>query len=270
MGYNYALGGKKAGDFALPKSASYMEEDVFSTAPDYSTYTYGDMQRAQARGNERAALAAGVGALGAGAQIAAAALPTAADVENEKRLKELAKHKGLTQAQRAEIDEQAMRKVNAYARESQHRTDEALAASGQHSAADLYRARLAEKNALNAATIGAADIGIRENRAQVQRDVDEEQERIDEKAARQREVKGLIAQAIAGGVMATAKPLAAGLVQDEPTDAQLLWMQSAKDKNGNPLYPGLQNGATPDDIRLLYRKDMQQRRKADGAPMITP
>jgi len=261
-GYNYKLGTYDLGE---PPKAATLYADPFDQGPDYSAMSYEDMKRLEAGGNKRATIAAGIGGLGSAAQIAAAALPTATDIENDRRLAELKKHKGLTEGQRADIDEQAMRKVNAFAGESQARTDNALAASGQTSAAALNRARIAEKTALNNAAIDAADIGIRENRAQVQRDTIEEQERIGEKGKREAEIKGLVARTISEAVLSVAKPMAAGIVADEPTDAQLLWMQSAKDANGNPLYPGLQGASGADSIRRMYRAMGKQQNRPDGA-----
>lgn len=263
MAYTYKFG-TTFDEYATPKVAS-MYADPFEQGPDYSAMTFEDMKRAEAGGNKRALAAAGIGALGSAAQIAAAAIPTATDIENDRRLAELKKHKGLTEGQRADIDEQAMRKVNAFAGESQARTDNALAASGQTSAAALNRARIAEKTATNNAAIEAADIGIRENRAQVQRDTIEEQERIGEKGKREAEIKELFARTISEAVLSVAKPMAAGIVKDEPTDAQLLWMQSAKDANGNPLYPRLQGASGADAIRRMYRAKLKGATRQDGA-----
>lgn len=263
MAYNYKLGTTFDDAYATPKASMYA--DPFDQGPDYSAMSYEDMKRAEAGGNKRALAAAGIGALGSAAQIAAAAMPTATDIENNRRLAELKIHKGLTGGQRADIDEQAMRKVNAFAGESQARTDNALAASGQTSAAALNRARIAEKTATNNAAISAADIGIRENRAQVIRDTQEEQERIGEKGKREAEVKGLVARTISEAVLSVAKPMAAGIVRDEPTDAQLLWMQSARDANGNPIYEGLQGASGADAIRRMYRANLKGATRQDGA-----
>jgi hypothetical protein len=233
--------------------------------PPEAPMSYTDIARAEKKGNEKAAAAAGIAALGTAAQIGMAALPTAADIENKRRLAALAKHKGLDQATRAEIDEQAMRKVGAVARESQARTDDALASSGNTSARDLFNARLAEKEAVNRITLNASDIGIQANREQVRADTQEEQERIGYQAGRQREVRGLIGKAIGEGVLSVAKPFASGIVKDEPTDAQLLYMRDLKDDRGEYVYAGLQGTESIEDLRMALRKMEQDARKADGA-----
>lgn len=262
IGYN-----DEFGNFIPAKVTKYAPTDTSVSVFDKTSVppTFGDIRRAEKQGNERTAVAAGIGALGTGAQIAAAVIPNAADIENKKRLSALAKHKGLDAGTRAEIDEQASRGVRALAGEQSQRAGDLMAASPGHSAEAIHRARLTDKEALNKASIEAADIGIRENRAQVQRDVQEEQDRINYKANRENEIKGLVARAIATGVMETARPLAAGLVKGEPTDAQLLAMRDAKDASGNYLYPGLQDATDAEGIRRLYRQALKDAKKGDNA-----
>ncbi len=211
--------------------------------PIFGSYEPTDLAAAQSRGAKEAAIAAGIGALGSLGQAALTAAPTAADTENKKRLAELAKHKGLSQGERAEIDEQAMRGVRAMATQSQKADEALLAGSQTHSAADLATNRLVNQEAVNRAAIEAADIGIRENRAQVQRDVEEEQERILAKDQRQRELVNLAGQTIAGLAPAMGRVVAASPSVTAPTKAQFNAMKGAVDPAdpNKPLYPGVQS-----------------------------
>lgn len=227
--------------------------------PTLDAYSPSDIARLEKQGAERAAVVGGIGALGDAAALAATMVPTAADLENTKRLKELDKHKGLSSAERSEIDEQAMRGVRTLGAEVQRSMGDDLAASGQHSAAALQRARRAGMDAMNTAAIRAGDIGIRENREQVQRDRIEEQERIAQKAKRDNEGRKVAVEAVTGLLKAIAPAMAAQSVKTEPTDAQLVQLASLK--KGNDLaYPGLQGETDPVALRQLYRAMVQDTR----------
>lgn len=221
---------------------------------NYDTATPADIAAANKAGVRDAAIAGGIGALGTVAQLGLTYAPTMQDEENKKRLAALAKRKGLSQAERAEIDEQAMRSVRTLAAESQNRDEAALAAGGQTSAAALSRARRDNARSLNEAAIQAADIGIRENRAQVLRDRQEEQERIAYEGGRERQRIELIGQTIAGLGQAVAPVLAANPVASMPTEAQMLAMQRARGPNGEPIYPGLQ-GMSLNEMRDAWRSE---------------
>lgn len=232
-------------------------------APDpiFGAYAPEDIAAANKQGTKEATIAAGIGAAGTLAQGIVTAIPTAADVENKKRLADLAKHKGLTQGERADIDEQAMRQVKALAASAERKDEALLAGDTTHSARALQEARLTNRRAVNDAAIEAADIGIRENRAQVQRDVQEEQERILTKDARQREIVNLALQSIGGlagplGRVAAAAPSAVA-----PSKAQFDAMKGAMDEFGRPLYPGVQDMGYDQ-----FRADWVARYKAANAP----
>jgi hypothetical protein len=260
-------------------AVSYVDATGAPVAPPASTwvadddafvgYSPGDLQRAQAQGAEQTAVAAGIGGLGSAAQFALLAAPTAMDKENNKRLGELALHKGLSGGERADIDEQAMRGVRALATESQARDESALAASGQHSAASLQRARASNADALNRASIQAADIGIEANRAKVAADTQEEQERIRAKGERQKQTIEMAGQTLAGLLQAAAPAVAAAAVPTAPTDRQFLAMQSAKNADGSAMYPGMQ-GKSLDDLRTLWKGQAQSLSpsRPDGAPIV--
>lgn len=127
---------------------------------------------------------------------AAGALPDAVEVAAQRRLAQLARHKGLSKAERSEIDERAMRGVRTLAAEHSRRVGDLMAASGTQSAAAIHGARLTEMAALNTAAIEAADIGIREDRAQADRDRQEERELLEECTRRGRERLKFLGQAL--------------------------------------------------------------------------
>jgi hypothetical protein len=218
------------------------------------SYDPAEIARQERDGLKRAAIVGGIGALGNAAQVGLTLIDSAQDVENKKRLAELDKHKGLSEAERAEIDEQAMRGVRALANEAQTRNNDALAASGRTSAKDLQRARRANTDAVNRASIAAADIGIREQRAQVARDTQEEQERIAYEGQRVKDRISLVGQSIGGVMQALAAPIAAQSVKDEPSDAQLLALGTAKRADGRLLYPSYE-GLSAEQARNRWRAD---------------
>lgn len=234
----------------IPDGVSYKEDAVYGSM--LNAYSPSDIARLEKQGAERAAVVGGIGALGDAAAFAATMVPTAADLENTKRLKELDAHKGLSSAERSEIDEQAMRGVRTLGAEVQRSMGDDLAASGQHSAAALQRARRAGMDAMNSAAIKAGDIGIRENREQVQRDRIEEQERIAQKAKRDNEGRKVAVEAVTGLLKAVAPAMAAQSVKSEPTDAQLVELAARMDGQ-NPAYPGLRGSTDPVELRRLYR-----------------
>jgi len=227
--------------------------------------SYNDLKRADAAGTQRAAVVGGIGALGTAAQMGAQFIPTAADKENEKRLAEIEKTPGLTKARRAEIDEQAMRGVRAIAGERMVRTGDALASTGNTSAAAIQRARESEAKSLNEAAIKAADIGIREEQAERVRRETERQERIADKAGRANARISFASQALGELMQATAPAIAAGVVGRGPTDKELLALQAQKNPDGTPTYPGLQ-GKTADEIRALAFEQWKSRGVSDMTP----
>lgn len=225
-----------------PKTTAKSFLDVSTDDPlAFGDYSANDIKRLEGQGATRAAVVGGIGALGDAAKLGLMFLPTAADKLNEKRLSELEKDKGLSQARRAEIDEQAMRGVRALGRETSARMGDQLASSGGHSAASLQRARASSQDALSRAAIQAADIGIREDVAQEQRDVIEQNERVAYEAGRENARLSYAGKAIGDLFGAAAKPIAAAAFSAAPTDAQLVKMQTAIDpQTGALLYPGLQ------------------------------
>lgn len=227
----------------------YFTDDVNPYGYDYNP---DDILRQERQGGQRAAIAAGIGAAGSLAQLGLTAIDTAQDRENDRRLAELKKDKGLSAAERADIDEQAMRGVRALASEAQTRNDDALAASGRHSAADLQRARRSNTDAVNRAAISAADIGIRQDREQVRRDTQEEQERISYKSDRSRQRIEMLGQTLAGVMQASAAPIAAGVVVEEPSMGLLVSMRGAVGPDGKPAYPSLQ-GKSGGELRRAWR-----------------
>lgn len=248
-----------SGQYKPAKASSYVTSKPLD--PIFGPYSPEDIAAANKQGTKEALINAGIGAAGTLAQGIVTAIPTAADVENRKRLKELAAHKGLTQGERADIDAQAMRQVKALANETQQADERLLAGDTTHSARALTENRLTNQRALNDAVIRAADIGIRENRAQVQRDVQEEQERIKTKDDRQRELVDLALNTIGGlagplGRVAAAAPSAAA-----PSKAQFDAIKGAMDEYGRPLYPAVQ------DINYdQYLADWTARYKAANRP----
>lgn len=227
--------------------------------------TPGDIARRQKAGLAQLGLAAGVGALATGGQLALSAIKTPQDKMNEKRLGELAKHKGLSGGERADIDEQAMRGVRTFATENQQRDEAMLAGSGRNDAASLVRGRREGDRRLAEASIQAADIGIRENRAQVQRDVREEQERVAYKSEKAQNRINLIADAISGMARQAGPVMAAHATRTEPSDAQLGAMATATDASGAPVYPGYQ-GLSAEARRDLWRAQMAAYRKGEKGP----
>lgn len=227
--------------------------------------SYNDLKRADTAGAQRAAVVGGIGALGTAAQMGAQFIPTAADKENEKRLAEIEKTPGLTKARRAEIDEQAMRGVRALAGERMVRTGDALASTGNTSAAAIQRARESEASALNKAAIESSDIGIREEQAERARRETEKQERIAYQAGRANARISFVSQALGELMQATAPAIAAGVVGRGPTDKELLALQAKKNPDGTPMYPGLQ-GKTADEIRALAFEQWKNR----GVSGMTP
>lgn len=203
----------------LPKAAGYATPTTTTSWP--GTPYSGDLQRANQAGVKDAVLAGGISALGTAAQIGLSAIDTAQDRENKKRLAALAKDKGLSTGERAEIDERAMRGVRALAAENQTRDGDALASAGQTSAAALQRSRASNADALNRAAIHAADIGIRADRDQVRADQQEEQERIAYKSERARQRIEMVGQAVAGIAQSVAPVLAANPSARAPTDREL-------------------------------------------------
>ncbi len=244
-----------------PIAASYTTTPA---DPYFGAYSPEDIAASQKQGLKDAGIAAGIGAASSLAEIGLSAIPTAADNENRKRLDELAKHKGLSGGERADIDEQAMRGVRALATESQARDEGALAASGQHSAASLQRVRSSNADALNRAAIAAADIGIQANQRKVAQDTQEEQERISYKGDRQREKIKYAIDGINGLASLAGPVLAAQPDRVMPTEAQFRAMQRAKDPDGNAMYAGLQ-GLGYDEWLRNWKDRYKAARRPDGA-----
>lgn len=238
------------GNPTSPPPASQWVSPNASKDP-FGGYSAGDIGRQEREGTKRALVAGGIGALGSAAQFGLQALPTEQDRYNEKRMGELERHKGLSQGERRDIDEQAMRGVKVMAAENQSRDEALLAGSGSHDVASIERVRRAKDRNLADASIQAADIGIRENRAQVQRDVQEHEERRAYKSNRQRDRIELLGRTLTGLAETMAPVLAAGAVQTAPSDAQFLAMQAARNPDGKPTYPGMQ-GQSVDTMRTNW------------------
>lgn len=221
-----------------PSATKYGVYDP-ATDPFGGAYS-ADIANANQRGWRDAGIAGGIGAAATAAQVGLTLIDTAADTENKKRLAELKKNKGLSEGERRDIDEQAMRQVKALSASRQRRTEDAMAAGGQQSAAALQEARATNERAVNEASIQAADIGIRENRAQVIRDTQEEQERISYEGEREAQRIGMIGQAIQGLAGQFGKVYAQNPDARKPTDKDWDAMRARRFPDGTPMYPGLQ------------------------------
>jgi hypothetical protein len=236
--------------------AWYKYTDPRQTDPFFGFSTGNDVRSAQQAGLREAGVAAGVGALGTLGQIGLSMIPTAQDHQNDERLGELAAHKGLTQGERADIDEQAMRGVRALATERQARTEGQIAAAGSTDVGALSRARSAAARDVNDAAIKAADIGIQANREQVAADKAEEERRIAYKSEKAQDRLNLAQETLSGLAQQAGPVLARNAAMREPTDEQFLSAQGMVNADGGPAYPGLQ-GKTVDQMRALWRAQLR-------------
>jgi len=246
---------------ALTKRPTATNYGVVGTVNDPFGTSASDIVNANREGWKDAGIASGIGAAATGAQLALTMIDTPQDEKNKKRLAELKVDKGLTQGRRAEIDEQAMRGVRGFAAEGQARTDDALAASGQTSAAALSQTRRDTARSLNEASIRAADIGIREDAAQVIRDTDEENQRLAYESNRQKERIGMIGQAISGLAQQFGQVYAANPAQRAPSASEIDYMRGLRTGDDRPVYPGLQD-ITNEAAIANYDKALREARAA--------
>ena len=227
----------------------------------------GDIQREQAAGLREAGIAAGIGAAGTLAQLGLSYIPTAQDKQNEERLDALAKHKGLTQGERAEIDEQSMRGVRAFAAENQKRDEALLAGMGSTDVGALTRSRREGDRQLNQASIQAANIGIQAEREKVAQDIAEEERRLSYKSGKQDQRINLGMKTIEGLAEQAGPVISAQATGRDVTDAQLLAMQRARNPDGGKAYPGFSDDMSIEALRATYEamwKSAREGRK-DGA-----
>jgi hypothetical protein len=241
---------------ATPSAVRYGTYDP-ATDPFGGAYA-ADLQAANKRGWRDAGIASGIGAAGEAAQLGLTLVDTAQDTENAKRLAELSRHVGLSEGERRDIDEQAARGVKVLSAQRQRRTEDAMASGGGRSAAELQESRRTSEKAVNEASIEAADIGIRENRAQVIRDRQEKQERIAYESERERQRIAMIGNAIGGLAQQFGKIYAQNPEQVAPSDAQWDAMRTARDAEGKPIYQGLQD-ISNDAARAAWERDYRAR-----------
>jgi len=221
-----------------------------------------DIAEQQRQGWKEAGTVAAIGGGASALQTALLAAPTASDKYANEHLASLARHKGLKRGERADIDEQAMRGVRTMAAENQSRNEALLSGSRTHSAAALHEARTANADALNKAAIEAADIGIRENRAQVQRDVEKEAQLTEYKSRRRSEVFDKIGATVGELAETFGTVFAQQPSQRAPTEAEFNTWKAAKKQDGTAAYTGLP--ASYDEFMALYNADVKAaRRKAN-------
>lgn len=262
--YDPTTGEYRYGGRRVPAPASLKYSDPRGTEDDpFAKFNAGDIARENQAGTRDAIVAGGIGALGSLAQIGTTLVDTATDRYNKDRIAKLTKHKGLSQGERADIDERANRQVKALSTANQSRTEDALAASGGHSAADLSRVQRVNTDATNRAAINAADIGIQANLEQVRADTRELEEQLSYKSERARQRLDYAAQAIAGIGKVVAPVLASSPSTRAPTDAEFLSMQNATNPDGSMRYPGYQ-GKSTEDMRRLWTAEVRANQSASG------
>lgn len=220
-------------------------------ADEASVYDPKKILDAQRRGWEKAGVTAAIGAGGEIAQMALSAIPTAQDRENTKRLAELAAHKGLTQAERAELDASLLNPVRAMSAENQLRDEALVAGMGSGDLGALTRARAAGDARETQASIQAGEVAAKINQQRVEADRLEEQQRIAYKSEAARARLERIGQIIGNLGEQFGKVYAAQADVVRADDADLLAMQAARNPDGSAVYPGLQT-MTLDQIRVDY------------------
>lgn len=146
---------------------------------------------------------AGIGALGAGLQLATQAIPTAQDRRNRERLMELQRLEqsgglGLSGEERAMMEQALMGPVRTMAAEERARGEAAEASMGGTSAADLSRRR---REAAQRVDVAGQRAGLAIGQAELQRakeQLDELEQRTAYKAERQKGMLQTVAQTIGG------------------------------------------------------------------------
>ncbi len=227
----------------------------------------GDIQRAQKAGWKDAAIAGGLGAAAQLGQTALTFIDTPQDVYNRERMAELDKHKGLTQGDRADIDERAMRGVRALSTQNRALAEAQLAGSGGHSAGDIARVRRDSEKNTNDAAIQAADIGIQANREQVKSDIAEEERRRAFESNKQRDRIESLGATLSGLASTLTPALASQAAMREPTDSELIAMQRATTGSGDAAYPGVQ-GMSVADMRAWWAANAKAPSRREGAPVV--
>lgn len=258
MSYDDANKARATNPYA-PAAAKYITvgDNRYVSEDPLAMSSAADLARAQRQGNTQAGIVAGIGAVGRVAQLGLAALPTAEDRENKKRLAELSKHKGLNQGELSELNHSLMDPVRALSTENRSRAEAVAAGSGQNDVSTLTRIQRNNEANTNAAALNAGIEVSRQNREQINADKREEQERIAYKGQRASERIAMISQTL-GGLANTLGPvIAAGAVKTEPTDAELLRYQGLKTDAGAPVYPGLQ-GMNAQQLRQGFKNEMNR------------
>lgn len=245
------------------KAASVMAGTPDPNSPWGPMTPPSDIAEQQRQGWKEAGTVAAIGGGASALQTALLAAPTASDKYAKENLASLARHKGLTRGQRADIDEQAMRGVRALAAESQQQDEAILSGAQTHSAAAIQNARKVNADAVNKAAIEAADIGIRENRAQYQRDVEKEAQLTEYQSRRRSEIFDKIGATV-GELAETFGPvLAQQPSMRGPTEAEFTQWQGQKNPDGSPLYPGIQ-GISYADYSRSYADELRNVRRAEN------